>query len=130
MKNHRLLLTALVAFFASTATALAQDVSGHWKWTSLTKSGDKVEIVADLDLKDGTLTGTVTSPQGPAAISDASFKDGVVAFTVTRSSGPNVTTFKYHGTLSGSTIKGSIEKTGPAKDARATTDWNATRGAK
>ncbi len=127
MKNHRLLLTAFLAFFASTAAALAADASGNWKWTSQTRTGP-AEITASLQFKDNVLTGTVTTRQGPAPIADGSVQNDVVSFTVTRSSGPNITIFKYHGTLAGDSITGTIEKIGPTPNTSPTkSEWKASR---
>jgi hypothetical protein len=128
MKTSRNLLTAFLAVFVLTATALAADPTGQWKWTSVTKTGGPSEVVAALVVKDGVLTGTVTGRQGPAEISEASLKGDVVAFSVTRSSGNMTVVFKYSGQVSGDTLTGTIEKTSTGGAAPTKTDWKATRG--
>jgi len=128
MKLLRAFFAALLAAFVFTVAAQAADISGSWKWTSVTKTGGPAEVVAALVLKQGALTGTVTGRQGPADIADATFKDGAVAFTVTRTSGTSTVVFKYSGQMSGDAITGSIEKSGPNKDTPNTkTEWKATR---
>lgn len=125
MKISRHLFTAFLAVSALAATAFAADISGNWKWTSVTKTGP-VDITANLVLTDGTLTGIVTTRQGPAAIGDASVKDGVVSFTVTRSAKTQTVVIKYNGKFDGDTITGTIEKPGP-DGAPVKTDWKASR---
>ena len=128
MKTPRILLTAFFAVSFLSVAALAADVAGSWKWTSVTKTGGASEVTAKLAMKDGVLTGSVTSRQGPADITDATFKDGVVAFTVTRASSPtSLVVFKYSGTVEGDTILGTIERSGPNPGPATTTDWKATR---
>ena len=128
MKSSRSLFAALAAVSVFAVSAFAADLSGNWKWNSVTKSGGPSEVVAALVLKDGVLTGTVTGRQGPAEIADASLKGDLVTFTVTRSSGNMTVVFKYSGQLNGDTITGSIEKTTVGGAAPTKTDWKATRG--
>jgi redox-regulated HSP33 family molecular chaperone len=128
MKTPRFLLTALVAVSVLTVTALAADLTGNWKWTSVNKKSGPAEVVAALVQKDGKLTGTVTGRQGPADITNATISGNQVKFTVARSTGEVTVTFKYSGQVNGDTITGTIEKSGTTKDAPATTsDWKATR---
>jgi hypothetical protein len=128
MKTPRSLLTAFLAVFVLTATAFAAEVAGSWKWTSVSKTGGAAEVTALLALKEGKLTGTVTGRQGPAEITDSIVNGNQVSFTVVRTAGDTTVIFKYSGELAGDTITGTIEKTGPGKDAKpTTTDWKATR---
>jgi autotransporter translocation and assembly factor TamB len=128
MKIPRSLLTAFFAVSILTATAFAADLTGNWKWTSVTKANGAAEVTAALVQKDGKLTGTVTGRQGPADITDATVNGNQVAFAVIRTSGEVTVTFKYTGQLNGDTITGSIEKSATKKDTPPTkTDWKATR---
>ena len=126
MKTLRLLLAALLAASVLTVAARAADLSGAWKWTSVTKTGP-AEITAKFVQKKDTLTGTVTGRQGPAAISLASCQDGAVVFMVVRGTGDATVVFKYSGQLSGDTISGAIERSGPKGAAPMKTDWKASR---
>jgi hypothetical protein len=104
---------------------LAADLTGTWKWTSVTATGS-VEMTAVLLHKDGALTGAVTGRQGPADIGDASVKDGQVAFSVTRGTAENKVVIKYAGKLNGDTITGTIERPGP-KGVPTSVEWKAKR---
>ena len=126
MKTPRSLLAAFVAVAFLTVSAFAADISGNWKWTSVTKTG-AVEVTANFVLTGGALTGIVTGRQGPAAIGDATFKDGTIAFTVTRGTPEAKVVFKYTGKFDGDTITGTVEKPGPASAAPVKTEWKATR---
>jgi hypothetical protein len=125
MKTIRPLFAAFLAASVLATAAFAADLSGTWKWTSVTATGP-VEITAVLLHKDGALTGTVTGRQGPADISNASFKDGQVAFNVTRGTADNQIVIKYAGKVEGDTITGTIERPGP-KGVPTTTEWKAKR---
>lgn len=127
MKIPRFLLAALLAVSVLTVTAFAADLAGHWKWTSVSKANGPSEVTAQLVVKDGVITGTVTGRQGPADISEGTFKDDAVAFAVVRTSSFQTVTFKYYGKLAGDTITGTIERPGKEPGAVIKTDWKATR---
>ena len=127
MKTPRFLLTALFAVSALTVTTFAADLTGHWKWASVSKAGGPSEMNAVLKVKDGVITGTVTGRQGPAEVSEGSFKDGAVAFSVVRVSTAQTVTFKYSGKLEGDVITGTIERPGKEAGAVIKSDWKATR---
>jgi hypothetical protein len=123
MKSLRILALALV----SAAAAYAADPSGNWKWTTMGRGGNPQEVTAQLALKDGKLTGSVTTTRGSLDISDASFMDADIAFTTVATFGDNKIAIKYTGKLDGDTIKGSIERPGRDGGAPTKADWNATR---
>jgi hypothetical protein len=125
MKFPRLLLAAVFAASVLATAAFAAELSGTWKWTSVTATGP-VEMTAVLLHKDGALTGTVTGRQGPADIRDASVNGGQVAFSVTRGTAGNKVVIKYSGKLAGDTITGTIERPGP-KGEPTKLPWKATR---
>jgi hypothetical protein len=126
MKLYPKILVAVVAACFMTAAAFAADASGNWKWTQQGRNGPQ-ETTAKLALKDGKLTGTVTSPRGDAEISDGTFKDGAVAFSVVRDFNGTKIVMKYAGKLEGDTIKGSFERPDMNGGAPTKTDWAATR---
>lgn len=129
MKTYQKFFAAFLAVCFMTVAAFAADASpaGTWKWTQQGRNGTQ-EMSAKLDLKDGKLTGTITSPQGETPIGDASFKDGMIAFTVTREFNGNKIVSKYSGKLEGDKITGSSERPGRGEGAAPQkADWVATR---
>lgn len=106
--------------------AFAADPSGTWTWVQMgggrggpggpggapaTPPPPQSLVLA---LKDGKLTGSLTSPGRGGGepiktdITDASFKDDVVTFSVVREGFQgNQTTQKFTGKLSGDTITGT-----------------------
>jgi hypothetical protein len=128
MKSPLKLLAALAAACFMTAVAFAADASpaGNWKWTAQGRNGPQ-EASAKLELKDGALTGAVTTPRGDVPISQGTFKDGMVSFVTELTFGENKFVVKYAGKLEGDTIKGSIERPGRNGAEPTKTDWNATR---
>lgn len=123
-------LFRLVSFFlglgALTATALAADPTGTWKWTTSSPNGD-INTTLKLESKDGKLTGAYSNQFGDAEITHASLKEDVIAFEVVRDLGGNKFVVKYHGKLEGDTIKGTIEAPSPDGGEGLKLDWNAKR---
>lgn len=132
MKAFRIIAAAFVAACVMTASALAADISGNWKWTSQGRNGAQ-EYTAKLALKDGKLTGSVVVPgfgggePSTIEISDASIADGNVTFSVVREFNGNKFATKYTGKLDGDSIKGSSERPGRDGGAPMKSDWNAAR---
>jgi hypothetical protein len=131
MKTPRLLLALLCSAVFSLAAAAA-DPTGTWKWSTPGRDGQSFESTLKLELKAGTLTGTMLGIQRDqfsipdTAIGDASFKNGVVSFTVTREFNGNKFSSKYEGKLDGDTITGTSER--PGRDGGTTKrDWVAKR---
>jgi hypothetical protein len=133
MKSFCKLLAASVAVCFATVAAFAADASGTWKWTQQGRQGGQgFEVTLKLDVKDGTLSGTMlggtfgqnTIPD--TAIGDASIKGDTVSFTVTRMFGETKRVSKYEGKVEGDTIKGTQER--QTRDGTmAKSDWVATR---
>jgi hypothetical protein len=108
------------------------DPTGTWTWSTPGRNGGEARQ-STLKLKlDGTkLTGTLSSPgrQGgqarEATIEDAKLAGDEVSFNVTREFNGNKMTQKFHGKLSGDSIKGKIEfeRNGEAQSR----DWEAKR---
>lgn len=126
MKIFRNLLTAIAAVSVLSIAAFAADISGNWKWTTQGRNGP-MENTAKLELKDGTLTGTINGRMGDAPIGDASYKDGKVAFTVTREFNGNKIVIKYDGKFEGDTITGTVVRPGRDGDDPVTLEWKASR---
>jgi hypothetical protein len=125
--NRRVLVGTLLVFLGLTSFVRgADDPTGTWKFTAMF---GKKSLDATLKLKlDGDkLVGTMGGGQGnrEAAISDGTFKGDRVSFSVVREQKGEKLTQKYSGTLSGDTIKGTIETERGGKSR--STDWEAKR---
>jgi len=125
MKFARLSTALLAAGFLA-ASAFAADPAGTWKWTVNSPNGE-IETTLKLTLKDGALSGTYSNSFGDATISNATVKDDAITFEVVRDLGGNKFTLKYQGTISGDTIKGTIEVPEPDGGDTRKIDWNAKR---
>jgi hypothetical protein len=126
---RRLVVTALVLAVAGLAGAARAEEkanpTGTWKWT-VERNGQKREMTLKLKYADGKLTGSMPGRDNQETpIEDGTFKDGKVSFTVTREFNGQKFTIKYHGTLSGDTLKGKseFERDGQAQSR----DWEAKR---
>ena len=124
MKSLRHLIAGFSAVCLISTAAFAADPSGTWKWTQPARGGGgggtPRETSLVLAMKDGKLTGKLTSPgrgDGPAMvteITDGTFKGDMVSFKVEREFNGNKFVTKYSGKLAGDTITGESE--GPGRD--------------
>lgn len=106
------------------------DPTGTWKW-SVTFGGEGKqqtrETTLKLKLEDGKLSGAILGRNDrETPISDAKFEDGKVSFSITRERRDQKFTTKYSGTVSGDTIKGTIEMPGRDGQTRSR-EWEAKR---
>jgi len=111
MKKRVVLLCALLAL--SSLAALAADVTGKWTSEGMGRGnkGGKGGGTQTFTLKqDGaTLTGTVQGGRGPAGeIANGKVDGDNVSFEVTREFNGNSMTIKYSGTVSGGSMKLSV----------------------
>jgi autotransporter translocation and assembly factor TamB len=104
MKNRVVLLSALLAL--SSFVALAADVSGKWTGEAMGKGRQQTFTLK----QDGSaLTGTVQGGRGPAAeIMNGKVDGDNVSFEVTREFNGNSMTIKYSGSVSGNSMKLSV----------------------
>ena len=119
-------MAAVVAIFGLVGVArAAEDPTGTWKWTA-TYQGKSRDATVKLKLEGDKLTGTVPG-QGnqEVPISDGTFKDDKVSFSVVREVNGEKITQKYSGTVSGDTIKGTIESSRGGKSRSS--EWEAKR---
>lgn len=101
------------------------DPTGTWKWT-VERNGQKRDVTAKIEVKDGKVTGTVSGGKNDAKIDDGgTFKDGKISFSVTREFKDQKFTSKYSGTVTEDTIKGTIESKINDKDIK--TEWEAKK---
>jgi hypothetical protein len=112
-------LISLCALFAlTTVMALAADVTGVWKG----EAGEKGPAPAFTLKQSGMLlTGTTAGRNGEIEISNGKVEGDKVYFEVTREMQGNKVTTKYSGTVSGGSMKLSIES------ARGTREMTLTK---
>jgi opacity protein-like surface antigen len=115
-------LISLCAMFAlTTVMALAADVTGTWKGEA-NPNGKGGPPTFMLKQAGSALTGTTTGRGGEIEISNGKVEGEKVYFEVTRDMGEKGKfTSKYTGTVSGTTMKLSVES------ARGTNDMTLTK---
>jgi|SRR5580704_988342 hypothetical protein len=83
--KFRKLLTPLIALLIVSASAWAQDkagskvpdsLSGAYKGTGKSDATGEFPLSVDVKVSNGKVTGTISSPQGDAAITDGTYADG------------------------------------------------------
>jgi hypothetical protein len=123
-------MAVVVALAGLTGVARADDKAnptGTWKWTVMGRNNQTREMTLKLKYDGGKLTGAMPGRNGgqETQIEDGTFKDGEVAFSVSRERNGQKFTTKYHGKLSGDTIKGKMEfdRNGETQSR----DWEAKR---
>jgi len=122
--NCRVLVVALVAAIGLvSALRGAEDPTGTWKFTAMIGKKSQ-DATLKLKVEGDKLTGTLGGNR-EAEISNGTFKDGKVTFSVVREQKGEKLTQKYVGTVSGDTIKGTIETERGGKSR--STDWEAKR---
>src|SRR5437867_1090248 len=140
MKSTQNALTPLIkavacAILALGAVAQAQDKkadpTGTWTWSQPGRNGgpDRKSTLK-LKLEGDKVTGTLSAPgrggqSSDVAISEGKIKGDEISFEVTREVGGNKLTSKYHGKISGDSIKGKMEfdRNGQTQSR----DWEAKR---
>jgi hypothetical protein len=124
---------ALGAVVQAEAADKKNDPTGTWTWTVPGRDGGP-ERKSTLKLKlDGDkVTGTLSTPRRGGETADVNIEEGKlkgeeISFNVTREFNQNKITQKYHGKISGDTIKGTVEveRNGETRSR----DWEAKREA-
>ena len=104
----------------------AEDPTGTWKWSTMFNNQTR-ESTLKLKLEGGKLSGAMLGRNDQETpIEDAKFEGDKVSFSVTRSRGEQKFTSKYSGTVSGDTIKGTIEMPGRDGQTRSR-EWEAKK---
>jgi len=139
MKSTQNALTTLsrvaaCAILALSAVAQAQDKkadpTGTWTWSTPGRSGGpERKSTLKLKLEGEKVTGTLSAPgrggqSSDVAISEGKLKGDEISFEVTREVQGNKITAKYHGKISGDSIKGKMET---GRDGQTPRDWEAKR---
>jgi hypothetical protein len=84
------------------------DISGKWKLSYTTPDGAE-ESTADLTMdKDGSISGSLTSPRGTANIISGYLSGDKFSFTINIVLDQGATDVTFTGTFDGTTLKGSI----------------------
>lgn len=136
--NHmQLLKLGLCALFAAgfVFTSQAADPSGTYSWTRPGRNGGSdVKVTLKLKAEGEKVTGKVIQPgrQGgdpvETEIKDGKINGDEVSFSVSREFNGNTMTQKYHGKLSGDSIKGKIDFKDRNGDEQSR-DWEAKKEA-
>jgi hypothetical protein len=120
------LASVVVATLVLAPAAQAADPTGTWKW-STTFNNQTRETTLKLKLEDGKLTGAILGRNDQETpIEDAKIDGDKISFSVTRGRGEQKFTSKYSGTVSGDTIKGTIESPGRDGQTRSR-EWEAKK---
>lgn len=128
MKSLRYLAT-LLALCVFTLAAHAADASpaGRWQWPDMGPD-DSSAGTCELTVKDGVVTGTLTSMGSTGPITPGTFRNGVVSFDVTlEGHGGMQFLFSYQAKVEGDTLKGTVERPTPPAGERKKMEWVATR---
>jgi len=107
------------------------DLTGKWKLSTNTPEGAE-ELTADLSMEtEGTLTGTVSSPQrGTGNIFSGYVSEDKFSFTINLPIEGNPTDVQFTGTFEGNTMKGSISTLGYTFEFSGTKPGAAAGGAR
>ena len=107
------------------------DPAGTWTWTTPGRNGGpERKSTLKLKVEGEKVTGTISAPGRQGAVNETAIADGKlkgeeISFSVTREVQGNKLTQKYHGKISGDSIKGKVEfeRNGEAQSR----DWEAKR---
>jgi hypothetical protein len=107
------------------------DLTGKWKLSTNTPNGAE-ELTADLSMEtDGTLTGTVSSPQrGTGSVFSGYVSEDKFSFTINLPIDGNPADVSFTGTFEGNSMKGSISVLGYSFEFAGTKPGAAAGGAR
>jgi hypothetical protein len=109
-RRTNLVFAFLIFSLLTTARlAVADDMTGPWKWSFTMQNGDSIESTAKLKQVGEKLSGTVVGRFGESEITEGSVKKDEVSFKVKRERDGNAFVVKYSGKLSGDKITGKME---------------------
>jgi hypothetical protein len=106
-------------------------LTGKWKLSTNTPNGAE-ELTADLSMEtDGTLTGTVSSPQrGTGSVFSGYVSEDKFSFTINLPIDGNPADVSFTGTFEGNSMKGSISVLGYSFEFAGTKPGAAAGGAR
>ena len=104
------------------------DITGKWKLSYTTPEGLE-ESTADLTMeKDGSISGTLSSPRGNANVISGYLSGDKFSFTINIVLDEGPTDVTFSGTFDGTSLKGSIAVMGMSLDFTGVKPGNATSG--
>lgn len=104
------------------------DITGKWKLSYTTPEGAE-ESTADLSMdKDGTISGSLSSPRGNANIISGYLSGDKFSFTINIVLDEGPTDVTFDGTFDGTSMKGSIAVMGMSLDFTGVKPGNAASG--
>ena len=104
------------------------DITGKWKLSYTTPEGLE-ESTADLTMdKDGTISGSLSSPRGNANIISGYLSGDKFSFTINIVLDEGATDVTFSGTFDGTSLKGSIAVLGMSLDFTGVKPGNAASG--
>jgi hypothetical protein len=110
---------------AAMAADKKADPTGTWKWSFAGQNGQTRETTLNLKMDGDKLAGTISGRGGETAIQEGKVKGDEISFQVTREFNERKVTMKYHGKISGDTIKGKVES--ERNGEPQSRDWEAKR---
>jgi len=119
--------------FGVTVQLQAADASGTWTWSTPGRDGGpERKSTLKLKVEGEKVTGKLSAPgrQGNTTeldIEEGKIKGDEISFQVSREFNGNKFTTKYHGKVSGDTIKGEIEAPGRGGGDPTKRPWEAKR---
>lgn len=121
-------LFSLTVMFLLAVSAFAADVSGTWKFTTVTPNGDQITATLKLQSEGSKVSGTIEADfPGKVTIDEGSLEgdDLRLKVTVTNEDGSKVA-YGINGTLKGAEMKGIVE--GVVDGEKIRMNWSATKG--
>ena len=127
----RTLFTPLVALLILSASAWAQDkksgadsLSGSYKGTGKSDATGEFPLSVDVKVANGKVTGTISSPQGDAAITDGTYADGHITLKFDAAGQEGTVTAEFKGgkivgTWALAGINGTLDLAGGGEGAPA-----------
>ncbi|HEX8836520.1 MAG TPA: amidohydrolase family protein [Candidatus Acidoferrum sp.] len=105
------------------------DIAGKWKLSYTTPEGAE-ESIADLTMdKDGSISGSLSSPRGTANIISGNLSGNKFSFTINMVLDQGATDVTFDGTFDGTSLKGSIAVMGMSLDFTGVKPESAASGA-
>ncbi len=121
-----LLWATALSTILSGAEEVDSPLNGRWKWSFTMPDGQTVSPVAKLRYDGVTLSGTSRFRHATETpISEARIEGSSIRFSVVREQGDRKVTTRYRGTVTGDTIRGTIESDWDG--SKHTYPWEAKR---